>query len=214
MIYDGLIEKMLEYFAGPVYLDEVTGAKREFFEQAGIVDDDSAHFEVRMAQFLDWYLFTRELSKDHITPVQLALAKPLLKLDEQEHAQLEQLARVHHSLFEFEKSRQNMIYLNDLFTRKRIIIQDSNISGGFNQDEIFEARIIPHGDSFVFAKGFCFHPPEAKKFILKEIKKVRHLDKIQQEALMLRLFKMRYKFEQYKHIKLEFIYNNDSKLRI
>src|ERR1051325_10162182 len=82
------------------------------------------------------------------------------------------------------------------------------------RSEIFEVRVFPYEKTWVFSRGFCFHPAEAKSFILKEVKKVRHLDEIQKEALMFRLLKMRYKFEQYKHIRLDFIYTNDTKLRI
>lgn len=214
MIYDKIIEKLLSKYAGTDYLEEVKNAKKEFFEQAGIVDDDSSHFEVRMAQFLDWYLFTRELSKTHMTPVLYALEPGIFDFSEEERQLVENLSKCRHSLFEFVKLKGSDIYVYDLFMRKKIIIRESDITAGFNQDEIFEARIVPFEGSFVFAKGFCFHPPEAKKFILKEVKKVRHLDQDQQEALILRLFKMRYKFEQYKHIRLEYIYNSDSKLRI
>ena len=49
---------------------------------------------------------------------------------------------------------------------------------------------------------------------LKEVKKVRHLDVSQQEELMFRLLKMRYRHEQYRHIRVDYIYSNDSKLRV
>lgn len=214
MIYDQLMEKMLSHFAGPSYQEEIREAKREFFEQAGIVDDNSDHFEVRMAQFLDWYLFTRELSEDHMTPSQLMLVRAPFEIPEEQGQLFENMSKCHHSLFEFLKIRGRDVYIYDLFENKKIVVQDSNVTAGFNVDEIFEARIIPHEKTYVFCRGFCFHPPEAKKFITKEVKKVRHLDKLQKEALMMRLFKMRYKFEQYKHIRLEFIYTNDSKLKV
>jgi hypothetical protein len=212
--YDLLIEKILKYFTSEKYADEVKLAKREFFEQAGILDDDSSHFELRMAQFLDWYLFTRELRNEHITPINWITELTDMDLNQQELAAVENLNRCVHSLFEFSKIRGSDVYIEDLFNKKKLIVRNSTLTAGFNSDEIFEARVIPFENSWVFCKGFCFHPPESKKFILAEVKKVRHLDRQQQEDLILRLFKMRYKFEQYKHIRLEYIYTNDSKLRI
>lgn len=214
MIFDGILEKLLQCFTGPDYRDEVIQAKKDFFEDVGLVGDESFYFEVRMSQFLDWYLFTRELSTNHLPPVQFASEKKFLTLSESESELLESLTLCRHSLFEYIKSRGSDVYIRDLFNGKKIILQNSHVSSGFNADEVFETRIFPHGDTFIFAKGFCFHPAEAKSFIVKEIKKVKHLDATQQEALMFRLLKMRYKFEQYKHIRLEYIYTNDSKLRI
>lgn len=214
MIFDGILEKLLQNFTGLEYRDEVIQAKKDFFEDAGLVGDESFYFEVRMSQFLDWFLFTRELSKNHLPPVQFAAENNLLKLPEDDKLLLDELTQCHHSLFEFIKSRGSDIYIRELFTGKKIILENSHVSSGFNSDEIFETRIFPHGGTWIFAKGFCFHPAEAKSFITKEVKKVRHLDTAQKEALMFRLLKMRYKFEQYKHIRLEYIYTNDSKLRI
>lgn len=214
MIFEELNEKLLTVYTSNEYSQEVVDAKKDFFEQAGIVDDDSSNFEVRMAQFLDWFIFTRELTKTHMTPVQMCVESPPSKLDESERKFLPKLLETRHSLFEFDKARGPDVYVRDLFTGKKVTIRDSNVTAGFNQDEIFEARIVPVDATYTFCKGFCFHPPEAKKFILKEIKKVKHLDQTQQEALMLRLLKMRYKFEQYKHIRIEFIYTNDAKLKI
>lgn len=214
MIYEELIERMLNYYTGSSYTAEVAEAKREFFEQAGILDEASEYFESRMAQFLDWYLFTRELSKVHLTPVQLMCENPPYPVDENEKQSYESLSHTRHSLFEFIKIKGHDVVVEDLFKGKKVILKKSNVLAGFNSDEIFEARIIPFEDNFVFTQGFCFHPPDVKKFILKEIKKVKHLDVSQQEELMFRLLKMRYKHEQYRHIRVEYIYSNDQKLRI
>lgn len=212
--YVTLRDELLTIFAEGQYVQEVVNAKKEFFERAGIVDDESYTFESRMEQFLDWYLFSRELSNSHVPPIRMYLESGKFQIDESKRPYFENLANNKHSLFEFVRLRGRDIFVRDLLRGKRVVLFDSEVTAGFNHDEIFEARIIPHEKSFVFARGFCFHPAGAKNFILKEIKKVRHLDSSQQEALMLRLLKMRYKFEQYKHIKLEYIYTNDVTLKI
>jgi hypothetical protein len=214
MIFEPLLERLLQHYAANSYLPEVAEAKSEFFDHAGIVDQDSYQFDVRMAQFLDWYLFSRENSKTHLPPIQMALENPPIALTDDELGQLNQLVRTQHSLFEFDKIRGQDIFVKELFHAKKFVIRNSDVSAGFNHDEIFEARIIPLEDTYVFAKGFCFHPPEATKFILQEVKKVRHLDQSQKGALILRLMKMKYKHEQYRHIRLEYIYTNEAKLRM
>lgn len=210
MSFEGLIEQMLGHFTAGDFLPEVTAAKREFFIDAGILNDESVHFEMRMAQFLDWYLFTRELSKQQVPPVRLA--QQLAEFTAQGDA-VDALLKAHHSLFEYVKIRGTDVYLRDLFDGRKYLLKNSHVTVGFNQDEIFETRLIPDGENFIFAKGFCFHPVEAKKFILQEVKKVRKLSQREKETLMLRLLKMRYKYEQYSHIRLDYIYTNDSKVK-
>ncbi|MFK8138525.1 MAG: hypothetical protein AB8E15_09215 [Bdellovibrionales bacterium] len=213
MNVDVVTEKVLKCFTSEKFTEELQHAKREFFEMAGIVDEENHQFEPRMAQFLDWYIFSRELLSHNLSPIRYALESNEFSDDLQVN-ELEKLSQTKHSLFEFLKTKGNDVYVRDLFTKKKVILEDSEISIGFNPDEIFDARIIPFEGSFVFARGFCFHPPGAKKFILKEVKKIRHLDNSHHEALMLRLLKMRYKLEQYKHIRMEFIYTNDPKMKI
>jgi hypothetical protein len=213
-VYDKIFEKLVQHYTGPEFQREVLEAKREFFERAGIIDEESVNFETRMSQFLDWYMFSRELSDVHMPPVNFHLGKNIGGMTAEEKVLYENLTKTMHSLFEFIKLRDSDVVIYDLFAKKKIKLEDSTITAGFNPDEIFEARLIPFEKTWVFTRGFCFHPLEASKFIHKEIKQVRHLDQTHKEALMLKLMKMRYKFEQYKHIRLDFIYSNDGKLRI
>jgi len=208
------VDLLVNHFTSKDYNDEVLNAKREFFEQAGIIDEESHYFEARMAQFLDWYIFTRPLSKYHVSPAQLVLSKDELDMTENDAKAYEQIARSEHSLFEFLKVRGSDVYIYDLFQKKKVVLKECDLRVGFNPNEIFDVRIVPFANKLHFARGFCFHPSEAKKFILKEIKKVRHLEKEQHESLMLRLLKMRYKLEQYRHIRLEYIYTNDPNIKI
>lgn len=80
---------------------------------------------------------------------------------------------------------------------------------GFDSDGLFEARLIPHENSYIFTRGFCFHPLDAKKYILNEVKRHRKDPDLNQEQMMLKLLKMRYRYEQYRHVKAELIYTNE-----
>lgn len=213
MIYEGLIDKLLVHFTGAAYKDQVVDAKRDFFERSSVIDEEDQQFEIRMSQFLDWYLFSRKLIGVLATPVEYALQTKDFVMSADERPQYERLAAHQHSLYEFLKLRGSDVYVKDLFSGKKIWLKDSPMTLGFNYDECFDARLIPFEDSFVFAKGFCFHPVEAKRFILKEIRAVKNQDLDAREAFLLRLLKMRYKLDQYKHIKLEQIYTNDSKVK-
>jgi hypothetical protein len=212
--FEKLIEKILNYFVSDVIKDELLMAKKEFFENAGTLDENSDHYDSRMAQFYDWYFFTRELRGYGQTPLDACQLVRDLRFSEEEIITLDRLRNHRHSLFEFIKIKNGDVHIRDLLENKKLIVKQSSYIFGFDPDEIFEARLIPQGDSFIFTKGFCFHPESAKKFILNEVKRHRKDPDLDPDVLMLRLIKMRYKFEQYKHVKPEMIYSNEGKLGI
>lgn len=212
--FEVVAEKILAHFAGENFKDEVRMAKIEFFENAGILDESSDHFELRMSQFFDWYFFTRKLSGYQQTPLEAANMPRELRYSHEENLVIERLKQNRHSLFEFIKFKNKELTIRDLLKDKKVVIPDVPWTYGFNSDELFEARLIPVGTSSAFAKGICFHPPEANKFILSEIKKHRKDPDMNPDVFMLRLIKMRYKYERYKHVKLDQIYSNENKVGI
>ncbi len=213
MNYDQVTERLLAYFTGPAFEEEITEAKNQFFGALGDGPGDRDQFEARMSQFLDWYLFSRKLVDQEMPPVMWALQSVDFKIDESERLFFANLAEARHSLFDFVKVHKGNLYVKDLFTGKRLVLKGSPIIEGFREQEIFDARIFPHEESFRFTQGFCFHPEGAYKYILKEIKAVRRQGPLAQEDLMLRLMRMRYKYDRYRHIAIEMIYSNDSKMK-
>ncbi len=213
-MYEDLIDRLILFFTTERFQADVASGKKEFFDEAGIVDEENQQFEMRMTQFLEWYLFSRKLKDVGLTPAQYALQLEDFKMTSAERPQFENLAATRHSLFEFLKIRGEDIHVKDLFLNKKIVIPNSPINIGFNRDEIFDARLIPDGENFHFSRSFCFHPPEASRYILGEIKRIRKSgDASEEEAFILKLLKMRYKYEQYRHLKLEYVYTNEKKVR-
>lgn len=210
--FEKLIGKILNHFAGESFKDELVKAKKEFFENSVTLDEQSEYYELRMSQFYDWYFFTRELSGYGQTPLNACMLVRELRFSDEELKQLEVLKQNRHSIFEFIKIKGSDIYIKDLLSKKKVIVKSSPWVFGFDESELFEARLIPHGDSYFFTRGFCFHPELAKKFILEEVKRHRKNPDLEPDAMMLRLIKMRFKYEQYKHVDPEMIYSNDGKL--
>ncbi len=210
--YQSLIEKILGYFAVPEFRDEVQKAKGEFFDNAGILEENSDHFELRMNQFFDWYFFARPLSGYAQTPLNSCYTVRALRFSEEEKTRLEELKRHRHSLFVYLRAEGNDLVIRDLLKGDKITIKNSPWLIGFNSDEAFDARLVPNEDGWIFTKGFCFHPNAAMKYIQSEVK--RHLKNpdLDQEEMMLRLIKMRYAFERYRHLKPEAIYSSESKV--
>ncbi|HVK61413.1 MAG TPA: hypothetical protein VM432_07680, partial [Bdellovibrionales bacterium] len=178
-----------------------------------IMDEENPAFEMRMTQFLEWYLFTRKLDDIGLTPAQYALQIDDFAMTAEERPRFENLALIRHSLFEFLKIRGDDIHIRDLFLDRKIVIHNSPISIGFNRGEFFDGRLVPDNEDFHFSRAFCFHPVEAGKYINSEVKKLRKSTSGDREAFMLKLMKMRYKYEQYRHLKLDYVYTNEKKVR-
>ncbi len=208
-----LIDRLIVFYTSVDFSYEVADAKREFFDEAGVMDEENIFFEMRVTQFLEWYLFSRPLISNLLTPAQTALSETKLSKIETEKVQFQNLANLKHSLFEFQKIRGDDVFIKDLFTGEKILIQKSPIQIGFSREEIFDARLFLDGDQYQFTRAFAFHPVEATEYILDEVRKVQRADFVLQDVLMLRLLKMRYKYEQYRHLKLEDVYTNERKVR-
>ncbi len=211
--YYGVISKILNYFAGVQFREEVRLAKIKFFDNAGILDENASNYELRMNQFFDWYFFTRELEGIGQTPLESYHISRELRFSSEELKLIENLQNHRHSLFQFIKIKNGDIYLKDLFRKgEKLVVHESPWTYGFDAEEIFESRLVPFEDTWVFMKGFCFHPREAQKFILSEIKKHIKDPDLNPEDLMLRLLRMRYKSERYRHVSVDAIYSNESKV--
>jgi hypothetical protein len=123
-----------------------------------------------------------------------------------------------HSIFEFERLKKDDVHIRDLFTGFKYVIHQSRVTQGFNKDEYFEARLIPFDGGFIFSSSFCFHPAVVSKFIQNEVARIAKLPEEQQalarDESIARLFKMKHKHEQYRHLDISQIYSNESKLRL
>ncbi len=210
--FEKLIGKILQQFAGETMKDELAMAKKKFFGNVAILEESSEQFEMRMAQFYDWYFFTRPLSGYGQTPLQSCFMARELRFTDQEKHLLESLKKNIHSLFQFIKIKDQDITIKDLFKGQKLVVKKSPWIYGFEADEFFEARLIPVGETYVFTRGLCFHPQSASAYILTEIKSHKKDPDMNPADFILRLIKMRYKFEQYKHLQPDMIYSNDSKL--
>jgi hypothetical protein len=218
MNYEPYIDRLMQHYTGSRYLGEVQAAKEDFFEKDGTFDEASLDFELKMAQFVDWYLFTRKMNLSGSAAIEMVLDDPQMPLSAEDRLNYLNLRNSRQSLFEFQKLKGDDVYIRDLFTAFKYVIKKSRLTQGFNKDEYFEARLIPFEGGFVFSSSFCFHPSVVGKFILKEVKRINKLPEEAQaharEELLARLFKMKHKHEQYRHLDIHQIYSNESKLRI
>jgi hypothetical protein len=212
------IDALLEHFSGETYSQEVTIARKDFNELTGGPFDQSADdFEMKMSQFADWYLFERPHSQIGAVPVRSEQATALAK-EKGFGAQLQILQDSRSSLFEFLKVKGEDVFIKDLVANEKIVVPGSQMTLGFQRDEYFQARLFKEEEVFRFGPAFCFHPAPANRFLTKEIKRIRKIKNLEEKqseksSLLLKVFRMKYKLNQYKHVDVKDIYSADPKLR-
>lgn len=194
-----------EYTAGD-YFREVYEAKKNYFENLGVIAEDDPDFENQMDVFMGWYLFDRPLEKHDLPPVYLYYRKNQARFSPEEDSVYKALTLSKHSIFELVKQKGNSLLLRDLSNGQKFEVQDMQFKAGFSKGDVFEARLVPEGKSYVFANGFCFHPKEAFKFIESQMKKIREDDVAQRTKLLLKLGQMKNKQHRFPHIDAQYIY--------
>lgn len=214
MVFEEILERLLNTYTKGIFADEILKAKVEFFERSiPSLEDDTSHFNLRMSQFLDWYLFSRKLTEIGLTPIEYGLQDLSFPRKEGDKELFKGLLNAEHSLFEFIKIKDKDVHIKDLFTQKKIIVKNSDLTAGFHPEEYFSARIIPYKDTYVFSKGFCFHPVEGAKYLAKEVANLKKKIPEEKEKLLLKFTRMKYKVDQYKHIQPKYIYTNEQTFR-
>jgi len=212
MDIDILYNKILKEFSTGSYRDEIIDAKLEFYRLSGVVHEDNVLYNERINGFLDWFIFDRDLSSEDIPPVNLFFNKYKDYLDENSLALLKSFLNSTHSLFLLNKLSKKFLYVKDLFSSKKYMVMDVSLANFIKKGDIFEGRLVPYKGRFVFLKGFCFHPPDTRNFIIREIKKVKNLDYEQRISLIMRLAMMRVKVEEYPHVEINNIYSKNPKV--
>ena len=207
--FDEALSRIIdEYTSGP-YKEEVQKARKEFFGFIGAVHEEDPFFEGYMTAFIEWYIFSRDLTDQDLPPVRLFYRNHFKDLSDDERKIFSDFTKNKNSMFVAKKVQSSFIYLQDLFTDEKLKIENHLPTAGFNTGDIFEAILVPFRQQLMFTKSFFFHPQEAKPFIIKEMKKIRNIEaKILQKVLM-RFKRLRLKFDRYPHANPKQIYNSE-----
>ena len=204
--------KLVSAFASEEFKADLQAAQKEFFDNAGTLDDTKPNYTLRMNQFYDWYFLTRLLAGYMQTPLAVVHMQRSVRLEPEDLETIEILNKHQHSLYECIKLKNNEMIVRDLLTGKKETVSVENFIFSFDEKEYFEARIVELNGKKFFLKGFCFHPESAQKYILEQVKVFQKNPDLNFKEFFVRLNKMRYKFEQYRHVKPELIYTNENKL--
>jgi hypothetical protein len=152
--------------------NDILEARRDYQKIAGEIYEDDRSYEPRMGLFLEWYVFDRK------TPGQ---EKSLFeKFVEQNGGSgvTEELKKAHqfsdniNGIFVVKKIRADEVVALNLLDDKKYSVKESEGKILFHKNDLFEGRIVKVDDSYYFSPHFCFHPPDAEKFIKSEVKMI------------------------------------------
>ncbi len=209
-MFHNQLEALTAFASQEEFKNELLTAKAEYFSRTGEVYEDDPSFELRMASFLDYYLLDRHLGLMGKTPAQIFCEQPAAS-DEDITAR-RALTESIHSLWEVRKLGKEMIRLRNLFDGKDHDVYERRQPAGLKKGDLIEARLIPVQGKLLFSSAFCFHPEDAKKPVLKELKRLKKQQPdFDRRAFIWSLAHMRLKLDRYRNIAVQDIYAFDRK---
>jgi hypothetical protein len=199
-----VLRRLHEFLARPEFAQELNRAKAGYFEQVGAPKDGEPFVELRLASFIEWFLFERTLDRRRQTPIELYLSRHGRELTEKERELCRTLTQTLHRLFQVKKIKNGVAVLRDLIDRKKYK-SVRHLPKNLHAGDMAELRLVPLGKEYVVTEAYCYHPSEAHRFILEEAKRARKNgdDPI---GLMRRLMAMSTKWERYPRMKVSEIY--------
>lgn len=208
-LFDEYFNRITDEFASRDRVTELKRARKEFFDTIGAVHEEDLFFETYMTAFLEWYIFDRDLPEKDLPPVRLFYRNHFKEFSDEDKKIYNGFTKARHSLFFVKKVKEGLLVLRDLYNDEILKIESNIVVAGFKEGDIFDAILVPFQREWHFTKSFCFHPPEAKKFIFREMKKIKNLERKILMRTVLKFKKLRLKLERYPHVSVKQIYNEE-----
>ncbi len=207
--FEEYLSRVTDHYTSKEYEAELIKAKKEFFGFIGSVHEEDPFFENYMTAFIEWYIFARDMTHKDLPPIRLYYREQAQALSSEEKAIFEDFTKFRHSIFISKKVKPSLLVVLDLYTNEKVTIEHNFPAAGFNVGDIFEAILVPFRGQLTFTKTFFFHPQEVKRFIVKELKKIRKLEQKILLKVIMRFRRLRLKFDRYSHVDPSQIYTEE-----
>lgn len=206
--YHPYLERLIAFASADARKKDLLEAKGEYFNLTGEVHDDDKHFEMRMASFLDFYLFDRRSQPTKKTPAQELYDNLQKTAPPEEVLAFRSFTETVHGLFEVRRLGKGVVRLRALFSGKDYDVNERRQLAGLEKGDIIEARLIPFAGNLLFSNAFCYHPREASKAIVKEAKRRKKQEPERDpDELVFECSRMALKVDRYRQISVEKIYD-------
>src|SRR3954471_12809630 len=114
-LFQPYLDKLIGFVSEAEFQPELQRARKAYFEQTGEVFETDDAFEMRMASFLEWFIFDRRLVGTQATPAELFVERMGAQLTEQERIVYRNFSHTIHGLFEVGKLKPDTMVMKDLF---------------------------------------------------------------------------------------------------
>jgi len=196
---DKLIDRLTSYISESGREDDISRARAVYFRDSGSLHGDEATYDMRSANFLEWYIFDRTAGGKTLLEV---FVDNIEDLEEKRiYGELKEGVR---TVFELKKADEELAQLTDLRNGKPYSAVPLCGMAGLGRGDLLDARILPCEGRYYLTGSYIVHPHKAKKLIVRMI---RDADNRQDMGSALRtLANMSLKWERFRNYRLEDIY--------
>lgn len=202
MSLDALLENLVQAVS-KAYGQEIEAARKVYFQRCGEPFQDEASYELRLRNFIEWYLFDYPLQFG-LTPYEAFMADAAQPAEERQ-AFLPFRDQAH-SLFLVEDVREGGLPVVDLWTGRKYRVE-LEVTAGYDPGAVVEMRLVELEGKNYATGTHVYHNPSSAKFIVKAAKTLRKERRVDLwDPFLCRANYLQLKTERYKHVESNTIY--------
>jgi len=170
-----ILDDHLEFAAKSIPSEQILEAKKYYQKETGEIFDDDKSYNVRMALFLEWYLFDNYITEKSKTVLEVLIDEKRETWPSKKLEVIQSISNTIHSLFFVKTIKDQEVKVLNLFTDEAYIVKEKESSLIFRKNDLFQGRIICFEEEFYFTGNYCFHPKETHKYIKPQIKVIKRI---------------------------------------
>ncbi|MCP3099591.1 hypothetical protein LZ198_12005 [Myxococcus sp. K15C18031901] len=211
--YQPYLDQLIAFGSADSRKADLLDAKAEYFRLTGEVFEDDKLFELRMASFLDFYLYDRVSPPAGKTPAVEFYEQRAASSSPEESNAFRSFTETVHGLFEVRKLGKGLVRLRELYSGKDFDVTERRHIAGLETGDILEARLIPFGGHLLFSSAFCYHPRVAVKAIKAEVKRRKKKEPERSpDELVWECARRALNMERYRQLAVEKLYDFEQKV--
>jgi hypothetical protein len=211
MTLQALHDRLLAWGTAELRKDRLLDARRAHFAAYGEPHEEDRSYESRINGMLDSYLYDHRAGGTEPTTLEQFLEEEGPSLGAEDRAAFLALGQNVHALFEVRRISEGKLRVRDLFTGKDHDVTERRQLVGLEKGDVLEARLLPFDGQLFFSGAFLYHPREARRAILAEVKRRKKAagkgGTPDVAGLLALLSRMAFKLERYRNVRLESIYD-------
>jgi hypothetical protein len=211
MTLQELHERLLAWATAEPRTQDLLAARGEHYARYGEPREDELTYEPRVNGMLDHYLYDYRPNGQKTSTLENFIAVNGSEMEPPVLEAYRRLTQNVHGLFEVRKIAEGRVVLRDVFDDVDHDVAERRQLAGLKKGDLIEARLLPFGEQLLFSGAHVYHPTEVRKAILADVKRLRkaagRAGRPDVKAFLALLSRMAFKFERYRNVRLESIYD-------